>query len=226
MMTWLIALTILALCALALILFIRKVRGMKGDVDAAQAEFLQKVGYEYVSTLTLKASPTRRKNTPEGVFTHYFDVYSEAASKVTVQAWQLDCPKPRVSFQLVEKKLVGATRALLNLVGPFKRTLTLHYPGPHPLEDAELDARFTLYANDATAAARILRQPDLRNGLLELASVSLLVDESGATFCDPTDANVYAWGASRADVNPAPAIRSAAKVHVAVERLLRRLVAG
>jgi len=221
---WLVVLIIVALGAGALILFIRKVQGMKGDVDAARAEFLQQVGYEYVSTLTRKSSPVRRKNTPDGGLNHYFEVYTEGGSRVTVQAWTLECPKPsRTSFQLVEKKLVGATRKLLNLVGPFKRTLTLAYPGPHPIGDAELDARFALYANDVAAAVWIVRQPDLRKGLLELASVSLIVDESGATFCDPTDANMYA-GASRTDVSPAPAIRSAAKVHVAVERLLRRAV--
>ena len=222
---WLLVLPIVALCAGALILFIRKMQGLKGAVDAARAEFLQKVGYEYVSALTRKSSPVRRKSTSEGTFTHYFEVYSESGSRVTVQAWELECPKPsRTSFQLVEKKLVGVTRALLNLVGPFKRTLTLAYPGPHPIGDAELDARFAFYSNDPAAAARIVRQPDLRKGLLELASVSLLVDQSTATFCDPTDANVYAWGASRTDVSPVPAIQSAAKVHVAVEQLLRRAV--
>jgi hypothetical protein len=143
-----------------------------------------------------------------------------------VEAWQLESPKPRPCFQLIEKKLLSTTRALLNLAGPFKYTLTLAYPGPYPLDDADLDARFGLYAADPAVAASIIRQPDLRNRLLELASVNLRVDESGATFCDPTAANVFASGASRTDVNPAPAIRSAARVHVAVERLLRRAVGG
>src|SRR5207302_344055 len=164
-------LIILTLLALALILFVRKTQGMKRDVDAARAEFLQRVGYEYVSALTPKSSLARRKNTPEGAISHYFDVYSEPAGKVTAQAWQLESPKPRISFQLVEKKAVGTTRALLNLVGPFKRTLTLMYPGPYQLGDAELDARFALYANDAAAATSIVRQPDLRKELLELAWV-------------------------------------------------------
>ena len=83
---------------------------------------------------------------------------------------------------------------------------------------------FSLYSHDPATAAGIIRQPDFRKGLLELSSVNLLVDESKATFCDPTDSNVYAWGASRTDVNPAPAIRAAARVPVAVEQLLTRAV--
>jgi hypothetical protein len=224
MMAWSITLTIVALCALSLAVLLRKTRAMKGDVDAARAAFRQQVGYEYVSALTLKSSPARCKETPDGVLTHYFEVYSEAGATVTAQAWRLESPQQRTSFQLVEKKLVSTSRALLNLVGPFKRTVTLIYPGPFPIGDADLDARFALYANDAAAASVIVRQPELRRGLLELAWVALLVDESGSIFCDPTDANVYAWGASRMQVSPAPAIRSAAKVHVAVERLLRRIV--
>jgi hypothetical protein len=47
-------------------LYIRKMRGLKKDVDAARAEFLQKVGYEYVSALTRKSNPIRRKRTPQG----------------------------------------------------------------------------------------------------------------------------------------------------------------
>lgn len=225
MIVWLVVLLIVAASAGAIILFIRKAKGMKGDVDAARAEFLQQVGYGYVSSLTPASSPVRRKNTPQGSFTHEFEVYSKGGSKVTTQSWELASPNPsRTSFQLVEKKMLSSGRALLNLVGPTKRTLTIAYPGPHPVGDAELDARFALYANDARGAVAIVRQPDLRKALLELASVYLLVDESGATFCDPTDDNVYAWGASRTDVSPAPAIRAAAKVHRAVERLLSRAV--
>ena len=98
---WLVVLLIVALCAGALILFIRKVKGMKGDVDAARAEFLEKIGYQYVSALTWKSSPVRRKSAPEGGFTHYFEVYSEGRSTVTVQAWTLEClelrpPQPAV----------------------------------------------------------------------------------------------------------------------------------
>jgi len=227
MIAWIAGLAIVALCVGALIWYIRKMQGFKADVDAARAEFLQKVGYEYVSALTLKSNPVRRKNTPQGGFTHYFETYSEAGAKVTVQAWELDCPKPsRTSFQIVEKKMVGVTRALLNMVSPVKRTLTVAYPGPHPMGDPELDARLALYANDAASAVGIVRQPEFRKELLEMASVNLRVDESGATFCDPTDANVYAWGASRTDLSPATSIRSAARVHVAVERLLRRAVGG
>jgi hypothetical protein len=227
MLGWSIALTIVALCAVALVITIRKTRAMKGDVDDARAAFRQQVGYEYVSALTRKATEHgRRKDTPDGVLTHYFEVYSEAGATVTAQAWRLESPQQRTSFQLVEKKLVSTSRAFLNLVGPFQRTVTVSYPGPYPMGDADLDARFALYANDAASARAIVRQPELRSAVLELASVTLLVDESGAIFCDPTDANVYAWGASRMQLNPAPAIRSAAKVHVAVERLLRRIVGG
>jgi hypothetical protein len=224
MTAWLVAFIILALGALALLLFIRRIQRMKGAVTAARAEFQQQVGYEYVSALTPKASPARRKTTPEGIFTHYFSVYSEPGATVTVQTWELASPQPRTGFQLVEKKLVSTTRALLNLVGPFQRTLTVVYPGPFPLGEADLDARFALYTDDVAAARAIVRQPELRQELLAFASVTLLIDEAGAMFCDPTDANVWACGASRTDVNPALAVRSAIKVHMAVERLLRRAV--
>jgi hypothetical protein len=224
MTEWLVAFAIFALCVLAILLFIQNAQGMKGDVNAAQAEFQQQVGYEYVSALTPKASSARRKTTPEGILTHYFSVYSEPGATVTMQTWELASPQPRTAFQLVEKKLVSTTRAFLNLVGPFKRTLAVIYPGPVPLGDADLDSRFALYSKEAGTATAIVRQPELRQELLALTSVTLLVDESGAIFCDPTDANVWAWGASRTDVNPAPAVRSAIKVHMAVERLLRRLV--
>jgi hypothetical protein len=49
-----------------LLLFIKKVRGLKGQVDAAKAEFRQQVGYEYASTLTVGQPPTRTKDTPQG----------------------------------------------------------------------------------------------------------------------------------------------------------------
>ena len=62
---WLIVLVIVAFAAGAIILYIRKMQGSKKDVDAARAEFLQKVGYEYVSALTRKSSPIRRKSTPK-----------------------------------------------------------------------------------------------------------------------------------------------------------------
>ena len=62
---WLIVLVIVAFAAGAIILYIRKMQGLKKDVDAARAEFLQKVGYEYVSALTRKSSPTRRKRLPK-----------------------------------------------------------------------------------------------------------------------------------------------------------------
>src|SRR5438045_8127055 len=104
MIVWLVALTILTLCAVALILLVRKTQGMKGEVDAARVDFLQRVGYEYASALTPKSTMARHKNTPEGAFRHYFDVYSESGARVSAQAWQLESPKPRTSFQLVEKK--------------------------------------------------------------------------------------------------------------------------
>ena len=54
MIAWMVALTMLGLCALALALFIRKVQGMKGGVAAAHAEFLKQVGYPYVSAIGVK----------------------------------------------------------------------------------------------------------------------------------------------------------------------------
>jgi hypothetical protein len=64
----------------------------------------------------------------------------------------------------------------------------------------------------------------VKKALLELASVSMIVDASGASFADPNDTNVYASGASRLDLSPAPAIRSAIRVHLAVEQLLKRVI--
>jgi hypothetical protein len=39
MTEWFAAFTIFVLCALALLLFIRRTQGMKGDINAARAEF-------------------------------------------------------------------------------------------------------------------------------------------------------------------------------------------
>jgi hypothetical protein len=207
------------------VLLVKKLTGMRKEVDAARAEFLQRTGYAYVSALTLKANPTRQKDTQSGRFTHYFEVYSEGAKRITAQSWQLDSRvPPRVPFQVVDRKLVGAMRAFLNVVGPTKRTLTIAYPGPYPTGDAEFDARFAVYSPDMRGACAIVLQPDLRRALLQLATVSLLVDGTGASFGDPSDDNVYGMGASRTDVSPAPAIRAAANVHQAVEYVLNRAV--
>jgi hypothetical protein len=221
-----VVLLIVGGCAAALILFIKKMQGLKGEVDAAKADFLQQVGYEYASMLTVGSKPSREKSTPQGKFTHHFEIYREGRQRITAQSWQLETPKPpRAAFQLIDKKLVGNLRALLNLAGPVKRTLTLVFPGPHPTGDAELDARVALYATDVPSACSVIREPGARKALLELASVSLIVDGSGASFADPGDANVYASGASRFNISPAPAIRSATRVHLAVEQLLKQ-VAG
>jgi hypothetical protein len=127
-----------------------------------------------------------------------------------------------VSFQLIDKSLTGAMRTFLNLVGPTKRILTIIYPGPHPIGDAELD-RFSLYATNVPGAIAVIRQVAVRKALLSLASVSLIVDRTGASFADPSDTNVYAFGASRTDVNPAPAIRSAIRVHRTIEELVNQV---
>lgn len=206
-----------------LLLFIKKMMKLRVEVDAARAEFLQRTGYQYVSALTSKANPTRRKETPNGQFTHYFEIYSEAGKRVTAQSWWLATSQPpRVNFQVVDRKLIGAMRAFLNLVGPTKRTLEIIYPGPYATGDAEFDARFALFTSDFQAACSIVLQYEMRRALLSLASVSLRVDSGGASFGDPSDDNVYAMGASRTDVNPAPAIRAAANVHQAVEYVLNR----
>ena len=222
-MGWVIGIVVIVVCVVALGLFIKKMMGLRGEVDAAKAEFLHQVGYEYASALTLNPSPHREKSTPQGKFTHYFEVYSEGNARITAQSWRLDTSTPpRTAFQLVDKKLVGNMRAFVNLIGPIKHTLTIVYPGPYPIGDAELDGRFALYSSDVPSACAVIQQPEVRKALLDLVSVSLIVDESGARFADPGDANVYASGASRVDVNPTPAIRSATRVHLAVERLLER----
>lgn len=87
--------------------------------------------------------------------------------------------------------LGGGGRALLNLVGPISRTLTVKFPGPHSTGDAELDARFVLYAVDGGAAG-LVRRAEVKAALLELRDVSLLADESGVSFGDPSDSNVHA----------------------------------
>jgi hypothetical protein len=210
---------------LLLVLFVAKMKRLKGEVDAARAEFLQRTGYPYASALTLKGSPTRQKETPNGVFTHYFEIYSEGGKRITAQSWQLAARRPpAVGFQVVDRKLIGAMRAFLNVVGPTKRTLEIVYPGPVATGDAEFDARFALFTADPARACTIVLQYETRRALLSLASVSLRVDSSGASFGDPSDDNVYAMGASRTDVSPAPAIRAAATVHQAVEHLLNRAV--
>ncbi|HZE98022.1 MAG TPA: hypothetical protein VE981_13415 [Planctomycetota bacterium] len=228
-MGWILAGVVVLVLVGALLLFIRKVAGMKGEVDAARAEFLQKVGYEYASGLTVGKPAGREKITPDGKFSYHYEVYSEGGKRITAQGWELAASKPpRVTLQLIDKSLIGARQALMNLVGPVKRSMTVVYPGPHPIGDAELDARFALHSPNAEAAADFVRKPEMKKALLELVSVTLLVSDSGASFGDPGDANVYApgSGASRTDLNPAPSIRSAARVHLAVERLLRISVGG
>jgi hypothetical protein len=210
---------VMAGSVVGIVLLVKHLTGLRGAVDAARAEFLQVVGYPWASPLGGDPNRTRSKQTPAGVFTHTFDVRAEGSSQVTVQAWHL-AARPAVSFQVIEKSLVGAGRALLNLVGPISRTLTVKFPGPHATGDAELDARFVLFATDAGAAAGVVRRTEVKAALLELRDVSLLADEQGVSFGDPSDSNVYAVGASRTDVSPVPSIRAAITVHQRVERLL------
>lgn len=204
-----------------IVLLVKKLAGMRKEVDAAKAEFLQRTGYEYVSMLTLKANPTRQKETPGGRFSHYFEIYTEGGKRITAQSWQLEARRPpRAHFQVVDRKLIGAMRSFLNVVGPTKRILSIAYPGPTATGDTEFDARFALFAPDVRNACSVVLQPEMRRALLSLASVSLIVDNTGASFGDPSDDNVYHMGASRTDMNPAPAIRAAAQVHGVVEHVL------
>jgi hypothetical protein len=209
-----------------ILVLVIKGKRVRGEVTAAKAEFLRRVGYEYASGLTVSSSPLRRKMTPDGRLTHRYEVYTEGRSRVTAQGWQLECAARGPVFQLVDRKLLGNLQALLNVTGLSRRTLQIAYPGPHPTGDAALDAHFALFAPDAPSACAMVRQPAMRKALLDLASVCLLADAAGAHFGDPSDANVYASGASRTDINPAPAIRSGMRVHLAVEHLLRRAVGG
>jgi hypothetical protein len=204
---------------LSIVLLVKNLTGLRGEVDRARADFLTAVGYPWASSLGGDPNRTRSKQTTAGVFSHTFDVRAEGRGTVTAQSWHL-AARPGVSFQLIEKSLVGAGRALLNLVGPVSRTLTVKFPGPHAIGDAELDARFVLHTNEPAAAGALLRRVELKAALAELKEVCLIADEDGISFGDPSDANVYASGASRFDVSPVPSIRAAITVHQRVERLL------
>jgi len=209
------------LLVLVLVLFVKKMMGLKTEVDAARADFMKEVGYEYASALRPSPSPSRQKNTAQGLLTHYFEIYREGSKRITVQSWELKPNAPsRIQFQLVDKKLVGSTRKLLNIVGPVQRTVQIAFPGPHLTGDAEIDARFAFFSPEPERASAVLLKPEIRETLLSLASVYLRVDESGLLFGDPSDDNVYAAGASRMDVNPTPAIRAAIHVHQTVQALL------
>jgi hypothetical protein len=221
-----VVLLIVAGCGLGLVLFIHKMLGLEGEVDAAKAHFLRQVGDEYDSMPIVGSKPTSQETTPQGTFTRSFEICHEGRARVTARSRKLETQQhPRASFQLTDKKLVGNLRSFLDLAGPVKRTLSIVYPGPHPAGDAEPDASFVPYATDVPAASAVLREPEVKKALLDLASVSRIVDSSGASFADPGDSDVYASGASRVDPSPAPAIRSATRVHLAVEQILNR-VAG
>ncbi|MGH7330060.1 MAG: hypothetical protein ACREJX_17070, partial [Polyangiaceae bacterium] len=88
------------------LLLIIKSSGMRGKVDAARAEFLQRVGYPWASALGGDQARTRTKQTPAGTFSHTFDQYTEGSKRITVQFWHL-AAQPAVHFQIIEKSLLG-----------------------------------------------------------------------------------------------------------------------
>ncbi|MGV3620543.1 MAG: hypothetical protein ACO1OB_06985 [Archangium sp.] len=73
-----------------------------------------------------------------------------------------------------------------------------------------------LHAPDAASASALVHRAEVKAVLAGLRDVSLLADESGISFADPSDAN----GANRFDASPVPSIRAAIVVHQRVEELL------
>lgn len=142
-------------------LIIKQMSGVRAAVDAARAEFLQKVGYAWASALGGDPSRTRSKQTPSGVLSHTFDARVDGTATTTVQWWHL-AAKPPAQFQLIEKSLVGVGRAVLNVVGPISKTLTIKFPGPHLIGDPALDARFVLHAPDAASASALVRRAEVK----------------------------------------------------------------
>ena len=222
------ALVVAALGALVAGFYFR-MRALKPEVDAAKQAFFEQVGYAFGGPMALrKGVAPFTVTTPDGVITFRSDTWQSGGKQLTTQSWTLHpVAPPPATFQLIEKRLMGTLQSLKNLVGPTARTVTVQFPGPHTIDDAELEARFTLYAAEPQYAQEMLGRHDVKSELLGLTEVMLIVEPSEMVFSDPSDANLWAAyraaGLSRTALNPAPMIRVGITVHQAVHRLLRAL---
>jgi hypothetical protein len=219
-----ILLGVVLIFGVTVLLTMQSMKKHKPAIDAAKARFQNEVGYSFGGPMAPLQGPSR-KNTPRGVLVHTFESRMEGSTQVSSQSWTLTLASPSpVELQLVERKRLGAGQALRNLVSPTSLHVSTSFPGPAPLGDPDLDARFLLFSPNPGVAAQMLRHPALKADLLACAEVLLTVTRQVASFGDPTDANLWAAyeaaGHSRFAMNPAPMILSGIPVHQRIERIL------
>ena len=103
----------------------------------------------------------------------------------------LDEP-PRIVWQIAEKTLGGAGKAVKEAFSKVSRQWDPVYSQRIKTGDAEIDKRFRVYGENPEAVIELLQTPGLKQRLLDNAEVDLLVSEDGVVFNDPGHKNIHA----------------------------------
>ena len=112
-------------------------------------------------------------------------------SSSTSWSIELESP-PRVLWQIAEKSLGSAGKAVKEAFSHVTRQWEPVYSERVKTGDAELDKRFRIYGQDPQAVIAVLQTPGLKDRLLENAEVDLLVSTDGVYFNDPQNKNLHA----------------------------------
>lgn len=228
-----------AVFVLAIVVILLGARRNAPAWEAARRSFFEQTDYRYtaIANASLEAQLTHRHvNFREedftaplarvGVLRYRSQTHKVGRQRITTASWSVRTERAlRGSWQIVDRALVSSlTSALATAVTGRKRSWKQAYPGPVSTGDAELDARFAVYAPATTDVPRVLGNQELRERLLATHEVDLVVSPEGLLLSDPEHSNIRAaqgglTGRLASGMNPG-AYLAAIPVHVRVRELL------
>jgi hypothetical protein len=228
-----------AVFVIAFVVILLAARRNAPEWEAARRSFFEQTDYRYtaIASAGLEAQLTHRHvNFREEDFTapiagvgalrYRSQTQQTGRQRITTASWSMRVERPLgASWQIVDRALQPSlTGALATAVTGRKRSWKAVYPGPIPTGDAELDARFAVYAPATTDVPRVLGNPELRERLLAVHEVDLVVSPGGLVLSDPEHSNIRAaqgglTGRLASGMSPG-AYLAAVPVHVRIRELL------
>lgn len=189
-------------------------RKMAAGMPAAFRMFFERTGYRYADILDqplehhimhgqkLVTNPAGHDvhmiRDFHGVQVHSQQTYQQVREpgKVTIiqsGSWWTPLPAaPRLRFQVAERSLSGAVKAIKEAFGNSARHWQQLYP--HQIESGhpELDRRFLIFCEDPAATLAVLQTPGLAELLLGCTELDLAVHSDRVVLADPTQKNMTA----------------------------------
>jgi hypothetical protein len=155
--------------------------------------------------------------------------HTEGSTEISVGSWRLEPTQPlRVRLRLIEKRLAPqspgkrAVAAATDAVMGSRRTVGLELPGPVPIGEPSLDARFLAFTDEPSVLVKIAADPQLVAQLLACAELDLVLGPEGVTLHDPARLNLGALMAPVSPLKTQAAVVARATI-VAHERVLALL---